>query len=241
MQLSTRTLESASDLQAHIDGTDDLKLAAAVAAYLRTVNEDLGLALPEIKLPDNDEEPEGPTLKEILFFTGRNYWLSNFLESPLQAKVLGSVRDFQSVEQLFQAAKILFLSVSPEVKETLLDQFLNSKTPGDVKRLGRRLSGLDVESWDTCKDRVMTLSVEAKFLQNVKLRKMLLNLEGYHLEEGNNHGDRYWGKVKGKGKNRLGEILMDFRDRLSSAIAEGTVKDHFVKIPDFDAILGAHK
>lgn len=188
-----------------------------------------------------DSASDNPAPKEILFFTGRNYWLSNFLESPLQARILGSVHDFQSVEQLFQAAKILFLSVSLEEKERLLDKFLKSKTPGDVKRLGRRLPGLDVESWDACKDRVMTLSVEAKFLQNANLRKRLLSLEDYHLEEGNNHGDRYWGKVKGKGKNRLGEILMDFRDRLSSAIAEGTVKDHFVKIPDFDAILGAHK
>lgn len=181
------------------------------------------------------------TRNEILYFTGRNYWLSNFAESPLQVQILGSTQEFRTVEQVFQAAKVLFSSVSPEEKERLFTQFLDSDTPGLAKRLGRRVPHLDIDGWDLFKDRVMTLSVEAKFLQNANLRKRLLILDGYLLEEGNHHGDRYWGKVNGKGKNKLGGILMDFRDRLSTAIADGTVRDNFVKIPDFDAILGDKK
>lgn len=178
----------------------------------------------------------GPHHSEILFFTGKNYWLSNFLEHPLECKIFGEVHQFQSVEQIFQAAKVLFISASDGEKAQLFSEFLESKSPGAVKQLGRRLTGLDVEAWDRAKDRVMALAVEAKFLQNSGIRKGLLNLPGYHLEEGNRHGDRYWGKVDGKGQNKLGEILMDFRDRLSTAIGEGTVKLNFVRVPDFDQV-----
>ena len=47
-----------------------------------------------------------------------------------------------------------------------------------------------------------------------RLATMLLNTGDAYLEEGNNHGDRIWGTVKGVGNNSLGKLLMEIRKEL---------------------------
>ena len=46
------------------------------------------------------------------------------------------------------------------------------------------------------------------------MKSMLLNTEDSILIEGNNHGDKFWGQVKGEGMNMLGKLLMEVRDDL---------------------------
>jgi hypothetical protein len=48
------------------------------------------------------------------------------------------------------------------------------------------------------------------------LRKLLLNTGSSMLIEGNNYGDRFWGKVNDIGSNHLGELLMSVRADISS-------------------------
>jgi len=56
--------------------------------------------------------------------------------------------------------------------------------------------------------------VEAKFLQNTDLREMLLETAPHKLIE-NSKTDPFWGiGKKGDGKNMLGVILMETRERL---------------------------
>ena len=52
----------------------------------------------------------------------------------------------------------------------------------------------------------------AKYSQNQKLTKNLLELSGFLIEEGNSWNDTFWGICDGKGKNMLGQILMAYRD-----------------------------
>ncbi|MCH7737275.1 MAG: NADAR family protein [Chloroflexi bacterium] len=43
------------------------------------------------------------------------------------------------------------------------------------------------------------------------LRQMLLDTGDLELVEGNNWGDRFWGRVSGVGDNHLGRLLMQVR------------------------------
>ena len=59
--------------------------------------------------------------------------------------------------------------------------------------------------------------VWAKFVQNPELAAKLLATGGRRLEETNWWGDRFWGVYQGEGKNVLGFVLMETRDRLAGA------------------------
>lgn len=56
--------------------------------------------------------------------------------------------------------------------------------------------------------------LKEKFLQNEDLKVKLLSTDNEELIEGNNWGDKVWGKVNGVGENRLGKILMQIREEL---------------------------
>ena len=57
---------------------------------------------------------------------------------------------------------------------------------------------------------------KAKFTQNQKLKQLLLNTENKILREASPY-DSYWGiGPDGKGKNKLGEILMRIREELKN-------------------------
>jgi len=56
--------------------------------------------------------------------------------------------------------------------------------------------------------------VWAKFSQNPDLAARLVATGEKFLEETNWWNDTYWGVYQGKGKNMLGQILMETRARL---------------------------
>eukprot|EP01119_Soliformovum_irregulare_P024979 TRINITY_DN9107_c0_g1_i1.p1 TRINITY_DN9107_c0_g1~~TRINITY_DN9107_c0_g1_i1.p1 ORF type:complete len:173 (-),score=33.17 TRINITY_DN9107_c0_g1_i1:61-579(-) len=73
------------------------------------------------------------------------------------------------------------------------------------------------EDWDTARDDVMRIALRHKFEQNPSLKAQLLSTEDAKIVE-KNPRDGYWGYGKdGKGKNRLGEMLMELRDDFVSA------------------------
>jgi ribA/ribD-fused uncharacterized protein len=70
------------------------------------------------------------------------------------------------------------------------------------------------KDWEAAKDNVMREAVYAKFSQNPQIAKVLLGTVDEKLVE-HTEKDRYWGDGgDGKGKNMLGTILMEVRDRL---------------------------
>ena len=84
--------------------------------------------------------------------------------------------------------------------------------PSSAKRKGRRVKLRD--DWEEVKDQIMYEIVLNKFSQNEELRKKLIATGDEYLTEGNTWHDTYWGVCNGKGKNKLGKILMQVREEL---------------------------
>lgn len=91
-------------------------------------------------------------------------------------------------------------------------EILVQPSPGDVKRFGRTIT-LRTD-WDDIKDAVMYTGLTVKF-QNAVLREQLRGTHTRYLEETNTWNDTYWGVCRGRGRNRLGLLLMQVRADLS--------------------------
>lgn len=144
-------------------------------------------------------------MKEVInAFKGKYSFLSNFYPCIISYEGL----KYPSVEHAFQAAK----SLDNEVRRG----FQVCPTAADAKYFGRHVKLRS--DWDEVKIRVMKDLVKDKFVRNFSFRsdmkQMLLDTGDSYLEEGNNHGDTFWGTVNGRGENHLGKILMEVRDEL---------------------------
>lgn len=131
-------------------------------------------------------------------FRGKYFFLSNFFEVP----VLYDGILYQSNEAAFQAQKTLDIEKRKK--------FANLN-PSKAKALGRSRSLNLRKDWETVKIDIMKDICFAKFNQNPKLKKYLIETCNDKLEEGNDWGDDFWGTVNGKGENHLGIILMEIR------------------------------
>jgi ribA/ribD-fused uncharacterized protein len=70
------------------------------------------------------------------------------------------------------------------------------------------------------KDDIMREAVLAKFEQHANLRAVLLSTEDTEIVEKTTR-DYYWGcGTDGTGKNMLGVILMEVRDKLRASLSE---------------------
>jgi len=132
-------------------------------------------------------------------FRGEYYFLSNFYETPV---VFEGV-EYANNEAAFQAQKVL--------DKTIQKEFI-FLSPNLAKAKGRKVN-LRAD-WEKVKDLLMYRIVLAKFTQNPDLKTKLLNTGTCQLIEGNTWNDRYWGKCKGTGLNKLGLILESIRQQL---------------------------
>jgi len=141
-------------------------------------------------------------------FRGIYDFLSNFYPSPTC---------YPTVEHNYQAAKTL--------DDTWRKRIMEAETASQAKRLGRRAPM--AKDWDSVKDTVMLSLLQAKF-DDPELRAKLMATGDVFLIEGNDWGDRYWGKTWSTveknwvGENRLGQLLMLVRDQIR---AEGYEKE----------------
>lgn len=132
----------------------------------------------------------------ITSFKDEFSFLSNFYPALV---VLDRVT-YRTVEHAYVAAKSLDAAFRQEVWDT--------DTPGQVKRLGRRV---ELRSdWDDVKLAVMDDLLRQKFMAP-KERQLLLTTGKRTLVEGNNWGDTFWGVCKNTGQNHLGRLLMQIR------------------------------
>ena len=138
-------------------------------------------------------------MKIIDRFSGEHRFLSNFFPSPIEVE--GHI--YPTVEHAFQAAKTNDESERATIR--------SCSTPGDAKKKGRRVTLR--EEWEKVKEAVMLQLLHLKFRDPV-LRAELLATDDAQLVEGNHWGDTYWGVCDGKGKNRLGYVLMQVRSEV---------------------------
>lgn len=86
--------------------------------------------------------------------------------------------------------------------------------PMKAAKMGRNHNLPLREDWEEVKDDVMRKAVYAKFSQNIELKNILLDTDSEYIVE-NTSNDYYWGcGTNGSGKNMLGIILMEIRDKL---------------------------
>ncbi|EMI16713.1 hypothetical protein RMSM_06364 [Rhodopirellula maiorica SM1] len=128
--------------------------------------------------------------------------LSNFAAFPIKLKG----KRWPTSEHYFQGQKFHDAGHREEVRK--------AKTPMIAARLGRDRKKKLRRDWDSIKDNVMRDAVMAKFTQHHELRERLLATGDAKLIEHTSNDD-YWGDGgDGSGKNILGRILMEVREKL---------------------------
>jgi hypothetical protein len=148
-------------------------------------------------------------------FSGKYSFLSNFYTCSVKYQGI----NYPSVEHFYVAMKSNDVQLVDGVHYTS-DDFRKMislvSSAGLVKKIG---SGINIRSdWKTEKISFMNFGIREKF-KNVKLAEMLLSTGDSELIEGNYWHDCWWGKCDcerclGKGKNKLGIILMKVRKEL---------------------------
>ena len=139
--------------------------------------------------------------KQIDSFRGQYRFLSNFYPSVIQYTGYW----YPTVEHAYQAAK------TRKLGERVIFQCPSELRPGDAKREGKKVTLR--ANWNVLKIIVMKNLLREKFKEPV-LRKQLLGTGDSELIEGNDWGDEYWGKCRGRGLNWLGKLLMEVRDEI---------------------------
>jgi ribA/ribD-fused uncharacterized protein len=94
-----------------------------------------------------------------------------------------------------------------------------ASSPTAAARMGRDRQYPLRPNWETVKDDVMREAVYLKFSSNQDILQVLLGTEGEELIE-KTTDDYYWGcGTTAKGKNMLGKILMETRDKLRREVS----------------------
>lgn len=131
-------------------------------------------------------------------------FLSNFYHCTVEYE--GCI--YPSVEHAFQAAKTFDLKWRNKIRVC--------PTPAAAKYWGRRVPMRP--DWEKVKISIMKQLVKDKFSRNLSyrtnLKQQLLDTGEAYLEEGNAHGDTFWGTVHGEGQNWLGKVLMEVRSEI---------------------------
>lgn len=145
-------------------------------------------------------------------FRGEYYFLSNYYTAPFMWRGIA----FRSAEQAFAFAKCYFVERG-SVQTTGWQAILDAREPGQAKKLGRALP-IDVAEWDKNKVMYMREIIHAKFSNGEgDLVGKLINTGAMMLVEGNDWGDKFWGRTldpdtgKMVGLNTLGVLLMEER------------------------------
>lgn len=116
-------------------------------------------------------------------------------------------KKWMTSEHYFQAQK--FRGTEYEEVIRLLDN------PMKAAEMGRNRDLPLIEEWEQIKDDVMRKAVYAKFTQNKKIRDILIST-GKEIIIEKTTDDYYWGCGKdGCGKNMLGIILMEVREKIA--------------------------
>lgn len=143
---------------------------------------------------------------EIKGFSGQYRFLSNFF----MVEISDETRTYKSVEHYFQSHKTLDLRDSNWIASQ--PSCAKAKQAGGPHGLdGHKITKR--ENWEAIKEDVMLTGLRLKFA-HPHLRGALLDTGDAYLEETNTWTDTYWGVYRGKGKNRLGHLLMQVREEL---------------------------
>lgn len=124
---------------------------------------------------------------------------------------------YSTAEHAYQAGK-------PR-KDNVREWLLNAPSPSLLAMAAHGLYSWDIQpGWSKVKFDRMKQVLRAKFTQHDDLRELLLSTGQARLVESatvDNLVNRTWGEVNGKGKNMLGQLLMEIRAELTAADVKG--------------------
>ncbi|KAF9116528.1 hypothetical protein BGX27_001822 [Mortierella sp. AM989] len=136
---------------------------------------------------------------------------SNFYYSPITL----NGKEWPTTEHYFQAQKFAHLD-----DQNYVEMIRITDTPGSAAKMGRNRSWPLRSDWEAVKDDIMRECVLQKFLQHPDLAKVLLSTGDRYLNE-HTRNDSYWADGgNGKGKNMLGIVLMETREKISKMTPE---------------------
>lgn len=144
--------------------------------------------------------------------------LSQFYPCTFTMEYDGQVIEYNCSEQHHHQQKALLFN-----DHEMAAKIMTKSEPGDQKRLGRRVKNFDQEIWlKNCYDIARRCNI-AKFSQNPDLLEILKSTRGKSLAEASTE-DCVWGigisaaqsksRVKWRGQNLLGKVLVDIRDNV---------------------------
>lgn len=120
---------------------------------------------------------------------------------------------FKTIEALYQSLKF------PHNSDVQLE-IINEKSPMRVKMISSKYKQLTREDWNDIRVKVMRWCLQVKFSQNVVgFTSALIETANLNIVE-NSSKDNFWGAVPNAdntefvGKNALGRLLMELRERL---------------------------
>lgn len=152
-------------------------------------------------------------MKDVIAkFEGDYKFLSNFYPSSIDFDAGDRIVNFYTAEAAFQACKYkAMVNASPLDVGNYIYSVSDTEDPNKANHLGRKVK-IDTDKWDAIKVDCMRQVLMQKFLCSTEsLTKQLLDTGSAMLVEGNSWNDTYWGRCEGKGKNKLGVLLMEIR------------------------------
>ena len=141
---------------------------------------------------------------EIRFYSVNDEFgcFSNFAPYPITI----NGKTWPTSEHYFQAQKFVGTKREEEIRKV--------KSPMEAAKMGRSRKHKLRPDWESVKVRIMRNAVLAKFEQHADIRAILLDTGSAKLIE-HTTNDNYWGDGgDGSGKNKLGLLLMEIREKL---------------------------
>ena len=122
-------------------------------------------------------------------------------------------RIWPTSEHYFQAQKFVNTAHEEEIRQ--------AKTAREAAEMGRDRRRPLHQDWGIIKDDVMWEALYAKFKRHPNLTEKLLSTGDLKLIE-HTKNDSYWGDGgDGTGLNRLGQLLMEIRERIRYDFSDG--------------------
>lgn len=140
---------------------------------------------------------------DIFFYAPRGEYgfLSNFWPQP----ILVDGKIWRTSEHYFQAMKSLDVA-----RQIFIDSL---KTPFEAKMAGKRTQLRS--DWEEVKELYMLKALRAKFsLPHTRWRLLATAPNILHEDSPGSASGLYWGYVGGRGKDRLGILLMQVREEI---------------------------
>jgi ribA/ribD-fused uncharacterized protein len=154
---------------------------------------------------------------EFIFFwkpdKGNYGWLSNWYISDFIVKNI----KYTSVEQYIMSSKASLFN-----DKNIEQKIMSTADPNKQRSLGRKVKNFDNSIWDKNKEKILYTALQAKFTQDIELKKKLLSTKNKTLVEASPF-DRIYGiglsetnpkaldKKTWRGQNLLGKTLMKVR------------------------------